>query len=343
MILATKQTLHILRETGLNTHGRVNTEINQFTKVVHQHLGTQLFPLSHSTLQVNIGRRCNQLCKHCHLNASPDHTDAMTHKTMRQVLEFAQHLQPDRLDITGGAPELHPHLCSFIESARDIINHIQLRTNLTVLKQPRMSSTLRYFCDNQVKLIASLPCYEPDEVDSQRGSGVFHTSIRVLQHLNHIGYGLNPELQLDLVYNPEGAFLPPPQSRLETTYRKILSEEHNIVFNRLLTITNMPIGRFNDFLKQSHQHDHYFELLRSSFNPLTLERLMCRHQIHVGPSGQVYDCDFNFALGLPSSILVDNLSEVSSQILLSREIVIGDHCYGCTAGSGSSCEGALDG
>jgi radical SAM/Cys-rich protein len=261
---------------------------------------------------------------------------------MKQVLEFAQQLQPDRLDITGGAPELHPHLCSFIESARHIINHIQVRTNLTVLKQPKTSSTLKYFRDNQVKLIASLPCYELEEVDSQRGSGVFHTSIHVLQHLNHLGYGLNPKLQLDLVYNPEGAFLPPPQSRLETTYREILSEKHNIVFNRLLTITNMPIGRFYNFLEQSHQQDHYFKLLRSSFNPLTLEYLMCRHQIHVGPTGQVYDCDFNFALDLPSTIFIDDLSKLSRQTLLSREIVTGDHCYGCTAGSGSSCEGALD-
>jgi radical SAM/Cys-rich protein len=261
---------------------------------------------------------------------------------MKQVLEFAQQLQPDRLDITGGAPELHPHLCSFIESARNIINHIQVRTNLTILNQPRMSSTLNYFRDNQVKVIASLPCYELEEVDSQRGTGVFRTSIHILQHLNRLGYGLNPELKLDLVYNPEGAFLPPPQSKLETTYREILSEKHNIVFNRLLTITNMPIGRFNDLLEQSHQQDHYIELLHSSFNPLTLEHLMCRHQIHVGPSGQIYDCDFNFALGLPSTLFVDDLSQVSRQILLSREIVTRDHCYGCTAGSGSSCEGALE-
>ena len=266
----------------------------------------------------------------------------MTVKTMKQLLEFAHQLQPDRLDITGGAPELNPHLCSFIESARHIINHIQVRTNLTVLKQLKTSSTLKYFRDNQVKLIASLPCYELEEVDSQRGSGVFHTSIHVLQHLNRLGYGLNPELQLDLVYNPEGAFLPPPQSQLETTYREILSEKYNIVFNRLLTITNMPIGRFNNFLEQSHHQDQYFKLLHSSFNPLTLEHLMCRHQIHVGPTGQVYDCDFNFALDLPSTIFVDDLSQLSRQTLLSREIVIGDHCYGCTAGSGSSCEGALD-
>lgn len=316
--------------------------MNQFINDVHQHLGTQLFPLSHSTLQVNIGRQCNQLCNHCHLDASPTHKDAMTHKTMTQVLEFAQHLQPDCLDITGGAPELHPYLCSFIDSARHIINHIQVRTNLTVLKQPRMSSTLKCFHDNQIKLIASLPCYEPDEVDIQRGSGVFHTSIHMLQHLNRLGYGLNPKLQLDLVYNPEGAFLPPPQSKLETTYREILSNTHNVVFNRLLTITNMPIGRFKNYLEQSHQQDQYIELLRSSFNPLTLEHLMCRHQIHVGPSGQIYNCDFNYALGIPSTIGVDDLSQVSNQTLLSRDIVTGNHCYGCTAGSGSSCEGALN-
>ncbi len=315
---------------------------NQFNELILHYLNNQLLPLTHSTLQVNIGRQCNQLCNHCHLDASPKQTDAMTLTTMKKVLGFAERIKPTRLDITGGAPELHPYLCSFIESAHQFINHIQIRTNLTVLSHPRMDSLLRFFRDNQIKLIASLPCYLREEVDAQRGDGVFHTSIQILQQLNQLGYGLSPNLHLDLVHNPEGAFLPPPQFELEAIYRKVLRDKYNITFNRLLTITNMPIGRFHTFLVQSEQENYYSELLRSSFNPLTLEKLMCRHQIHVGSSGQLYDCDFNFALGMRIKVNADDLLQISRHILLTREIITGDHCFGCTAGSGSSCEGALD-
>jgi radical SAM/Cys-rich protein len=265
----------------------------------------------------------------------------MSLTTYNKVLEFAKRIKPTRLDITGGAPELHPHLYSFIESATRVSNQIQIRTNLTVLSQPGMDSLLSLFRDNQIKIIASLPCYYRDEVDAQRGDGVFQTSIQMLQQLNQLGYGLRPNLLLDLVHNPEGAFLPPPQSELETVYRKILQEKFNIAFNQLLTITNMPIGRFRDVLEATHQKQSYLGRLRSAFNPNTLDKLMCRHQIHVGPSGRLYDCDFNFALGIPTKISVDDLQQISSNMLLTREILTGDHCFGCTAGSGSSCEGAL--
>jgi len=328
----------IVHKRSTNSRDRAN----QFNEVILPYLNDRLFPLTLSTLQVNIGRQCNQVCKHCHLDASPKQNDAMALKTMMNVLDFARLIQPVRLDVTGGAPELHPHLCSFIKSAHQFIDNIQIRTNLTVLSQLKEDRILNFFRDNHIQLIASLPCYHRDEVDAQRGDGVFHTSIRILQKLNKLGYGIHPHLHLDLVHNSEGAFLPSPQSELEATYRKELQEQYNIAFNRLLTITNMPIGRFHDVLIQTQQEEYYSELLRSSFNPITLDKLMCRHQIHIGSSGKLYDCDFNFALGLPSKINADDLRQISSHMLLTREIVTGDHCFGCTAGSGSSCEGALD-
>jgi radical SAM/Cys-rich protein len=305
-------------------------------------LHNSLQPLDLHTLQVNIGRQCNQRCTHCHINASPRENDLMTSTTMKQVIQLARTIQPALLDITGGAPELHPNLCAFIECAYHVIPRIQVRTNLTVLSPSYHDTLIRFFTDKHVKLIASLPCYLKDEVDNQRGAGVFEMSIRVLQQLNRQGYGVNPSLPLDLVYNPDGAFLPPHQSELESKYREILEQKYNIVFNRLLTITNMPIGRFQAFLHRTQQEARYQKLLTSTFNPLTLPQLMCRYQIHVGSDGQLYDCDFNYGLGMPCKLGEHDLSTVSSEILHNRYIVTGDHCFGCTAGHGSSCNGALD-
>jgi radical SAM/Cys-rich protein len=262
--------------------------------------------------------------------------------TMEGVLEVAEKINPELIDITGGAPELNPLLPRFLAALADRNYKVQVRTNLTVLLDTELRGQMEQYRDLQIRLVGSLPCYIEADVDQVRGDGVFKKSLQVLQSLNALGYGVTPELELDLVFNPEDASLPPNQSQLEDTYKEILSSEFGIHFNRLLTITNMPIGRFKQLLEAEMQFTQYQQLLEEAFNPDTLEKLMCRHQVCIGWDGLIYDCDFNFAINLPVTTTPQHIHQFDSVSHRTREIVTGLHCFGCTAGSGSSCAGALE-
>lgn len=318
--------------------------MNAFDRKVKEVTGSYLDSRGIETVQVNVGLRCNNLCAHCHLQASPERTEAMDWPTMQLILDVINCVRPAFVDITGGAPELNPLLRRFINALREGGQSVQVRTNLTVLLEPEMATMMGFYADAGVKLVASLPCYLKREVDAQRGDGAFERSIEALRRLNAIGYGSNPHLKLDLVFNPEGAFLPPEQSSLEAEYREELCGNYGIAFDSVLTITNMPIGRFLRLLRRTHQYRKYERLLRESFNPQTLEGLMCRHQIEVGWDGRVYDCDFNLALGIPIDYgAPPHIRDFDASRDSSRRVVTGGHCFGCTAGHGSSCGGALVG
>ncbi len=293
-------------------------------------------------LQVNVGFKCNLSCAHCHLECHPARPETMSWKTMAEVIEAAGELRPELVDITGGAPELNPHLMPFIRALSKQGQNVQSRTNLTALLEPGNEKFLTFFKEHQVHLVASLPCYMEKDVCLQRGSGTYALSIQALQELNAQGYGIEPELSLDLVYNPVGPFLPPDQGRLELDYRRELQKRFSIQFSHLLTITNMPIGRFWDGLKKQDKHTEYMQLLTEGFNCSTVQDLMCRHQICVAWDGRLYDCDFNLALDLPlCSGLPENIRDFDVKMLTGRLIRTGNHCFGCAAGRGSSCGGAL--
>jgi len=317
--------------------------MNDFERKIQEVTCTYLQSYSIETLQVNVGTRCDNSCVHCHIQAGPERTEIMDTRTIGLVLEAAQKVKPKLIDITGGAPELNPHLCDFIRTAKKQGHNVQVRTNLTVLLQPEMERIIEFYCYLRIKLVASLPCYLKKEVDSQRGEGVFERSIEVLKLLNKIGYGRDQNLILDLVFNPEAAFLPPEQAHLESEYKEELYKNFGIVFNNLITITNMPVGRFLQYLRKRHQYGEYDRLLRDSFNPRTNEKLMCRNQIDVGWDGTIYDCDFNLALGLPVGFgIPKHIGDLDPAVHSKRRIVTGNHCFGCAAGHGSSCSGALD-
>ena len=303
---------------------------------------SKLVSVSHTHLQVNVGNRCNHLCTHCHVQATPNSDDIMKWEIMERVIEIAEQLQPELIDITGGAPELNPNLPRFLKTLNDRNHNVQVRTNLTVLLEPALRGQMEMYRDFQNRLVGSLPCYLEIDVDNVRGTGTFKKSIQILKELNALGYGVIPELEIDLIFNPEGPFLPPAQSELEKTYKEILSKEYDVYFNRLLTITNMPIGRFQQFLEAEQQATEYQQLLENSFNPSTFDKLMCRHQVCIGWDGMIYDCDFNFALKLPVTGTPKHVDQFDPKSHKTRAIVTGPHCYGCTAGFGSSCGGALE-
>ena len=313
-----------------------------FTESARAH-GDTLEPVSLDILQLNVGLRCNKECSHCHVQAGPDRDEEMSLVTMVRVVELADQLPPSLVDITGGAPELNPNIRGLVSMLAEGGHSVQLRTNLTALLLD--VSLIGFFAGYGVKLVASLPCYEAGEVDSVRGEGTFNRSIEVLRLLNETGYGVEPGLELDLVFNPEADFLSPPQGSLEETYHRKLLADFDVEFTHLITITNMPIGRFRENLKESGRYNDYMGLLTGSFNPMTLGGLMCRHQLNVDWDGTVYDCDFNLALGLPMKTEITNINdpEFDPLKLLDRKIVYGEHCFGCTAGQGSSCGGALTG
>jgi len=316
--------------------------MNDFEKQTAENSGDGLRSLKIGTLQVNLGLQCNQKCAHCHLQASPSREETMDWTTMQLVLEAAKSARCQLVDLTGGAPELHPDFCRFVAALRQEGHPVQVRTNLTVLLEPGMEELPEFFRESQVQLVASMPCYLEENVCVQRGKGVYEKSIAALKRLNVLGYGSNPELPLNLVYNPGGPFLPPPQPVLEEDYRRELSRRFGITFTHLLTITNMPLGRFRVELIRKKEEGNYLLLLRKSFNPQTVEGLMCRHQLSVGWDGTLYDCDFNLALGLPVNHgAPDHIQSFRPEDLRMRRIVTGEHCFGCTAGSGSSCGGAL--
>jgi len=316
--------------------------MNNFEKQIAEVGSEGLHSLKVKTLQVNLGRQCNQKCNHCHLEASPQRKETMEWPTMELILEAARSLRCQLVDLTGGAPELNPSFRRFIAALRQEGLSVQVRTNLTVLLEPDMNTLPEFLRDHRVQLVASMPCYLEENVSAQRGKGVYEKSIQAIKRLNGLGYGHESSLSLNLVYNPGGPFLPPSQPALEEDYRRELNKRFGIRFTRLLTITNMPLGRFRKELNRQNQEENYLELLRKSFNPLTLQGLMCRHQITVGWDGTLYDCDFNAALGLAVNHgAPDHIRFFNAENLWTRRIVTGEHCFGCTAGSGSSCGGAL--
>ncbi len=294
------------------------------------------------TLQINVGRLCNQACHHCHVDAGPGRTEVMTRETMERVLSFLKASSIPGVDITGGAPEVNPDFRYLVRRAREMGRRVMVRCNLTVLFERGQGDLPAFYRDREVELICSLPCYLRENVDGQRGKGVFVKSIEALRRLNRVGYG-RPEtgLLLHLVYNPVGAVLPGPQAELEADYRQALGERYGIVFNRLITIANMPINRFADYLRRRGEYADYMATLRASFNPDTLERLMCRSLVSVDWEGNLYDCDFNQMLGMDLGGSPRKVWEVDPEALMDRRIRVGEHCYGCTAGAGSSCGGAL--
>ena len=313
------------------------------------------------TLQVNLGYRCNQSCVHCHVNAGPARTEMMAADTIESVLRYIEASRVRKLDVTGGAPELHPGFRDLVRRARALGTHVIDRCNLTVMEQPGQEDLAAFLAEHRVEVIASLPCYLEDNVDRQRGEGVFQASVRGLRRLNVLGYGrAGSGLVLNLAYNPQGASLPPAQGALEQEYRVRLSENFGIVFDRLYTITNMPIQRFGSTLISRGGFNAYMTLLRESCRAENLESLMCRTLISVDWRGNVYDCDFNQMLGLPLRFadaggsrstaareaigpLPLSIDDLAGRSIEGNAISVRDHCFGCAAGQGSSCGGALDG
>jgi radical SAM/Cys-rich protein len=323
-----------------------------YTKIMHDTLPLLQpsdFPVIHrrqlETLQINIGLRCNQACLHCHVNSNPYRKEKMDEETIARVLTFLQKGKVKRLDITGGAPELHAGFRTLISDARKLGVHVIDRCNLTILEEPDQQDLAKFLADEQVEVVASLPCYTQDNVDQQRGKGVFVASIKALQRLNQLGYGDEGSgLVLSLAYNPLGPSLPAGQQELEAEYKKHLDEHYGISFNRLLTISNMPIKRFGSTLVSRRQFEPYLALLKSAHRQENLEQVMCRSMVSVDWQGYLYDCDFNQMLDL-SMYSKDgrrlHLSDLLNSDLTGSAIAVRDHCYACTAGQGSSCAGAL--
>lgn len=297
------------------------------------------------TLQVNLGYRCNQQCLHCHVDAGPNRKEAMTLETVEQVLGVLRAGRASRLDVTGGAPELNPHFRHLVAAARSLGVPVTDRCNLTVLEEPGQEDLAAFLARHAVAVVASLPCYLEENVDRQRGRGVFDTSLRALRRLNALGYGIEGSgLDLALVYNPQGPSLPPPQCALEADYRAHLLDRYGIRFTRLLTLANMPIKRFGSALISKGQFADYVALLKGAHQDANLEQVMCRDLVSVDWQGFLYDCDFNQMLGIPARGPGGrrlHLSDLLVEDLDGRPIAVADHCYGCTAGQGSSCGGAL--
>lgn len=304
-----------------------------------------LKPVDIEILQVNVGYMCNQVCKHCHVDAGPDRKEIMTREIMQTCLDVMSKTRIHTLDLTGGAPEMNPDFRWFVEEANKIgVEEIIVRSNLTIiLANPKYHDLPEFFKKNKVRVVSSLPFYQPDKTDRQRGEGVFAKSIEALQMLNAVGYGKKDSgLYLDLVYNPGGAFLPGSQSELERDFKKELKSHYNIEFNSLFTITNLPISRFLDFLIRTENYEEYMEKLVDAFNPAAVKGVMCRNTISVDYDGYMYDCDFNQMLGLKVDRKAgQHISEFDPEKLEKRHIAISQHCYGCTAGAGSSCQGTV--
>ena len=288
-------------------------------------------------IQVNLGYCCNMACKHCHVQGGPMRTEVMDKQTMKQVLRVIRDNPVETLDITGGAPEMNPCFRWLVQESKKTNRHIIVRTNLTIFHEDGMEDLAEFYKEHEVELIASLPYYLEDGVERVRGRGAYKKSIDALQKLNALGYGESSGLSLNLVYNPSGAFLAPLQSSLEAEYKHKLKEQFNISFTHLYTFTNMPIGRFKSFLERTGKADTYMEKLETAFNPVTLDSIMCRYMVNVGWDGKLYDCDFNQALGVAvASRVSDSIESFDFQSLVHRQISVDDHCYGCTAGQGST-------
>jgi radical SAM/Cys-rich protein len=296
-----------------------------------------------TVLQLNVGKLCNQTCRHCHVDAGPDRREQMTRETAELCIHALAQSAIPTVDITGGAPELNANFRWLVEQARALGRHVMDRCNLSVLLLRSQADLAEFFVQHRVEVIASLPYFRSAQTDAQRGDGVFAKSVRALQLLNRLGYGVEGSgLMLHLVHNPVGAFLPPRQEAIEARFRQALAQQHGVTFNRLYTITNMPISRFLDFLLASGNYEGYMARLANAFNPTAAAGVMCRYTLSVGWDGTLYDCDFNQMLELPlGEALPRHIRDFDPAQLHTRRIVTANHCYGCTAGSGSSCGGVL--
>lgn len=299
-----------------------------------------LFAETIDTLQVNVGKLCNQACKHCHVDASPRRTEIMERKTIDACLKVLRENDIKTLDITGGAPELIPDFRYFVREAKMLSVHVIIRHNLTVMFEPNQTDLPDFFAENEVEVVSSLPYFLAEKTDAQRGKGVFDKSISALKRLNEVGYGHKENLVLNLVYNPVGAFLPPEQTAIEADFKRELKNRYSIVFNNLYAITNMPIARFLDWLRRSKNETAYMQKLVNAFNPTTIDGLMCRNLISVDWLGNLFDCDFNQMLDLAVEAK-QTIFDFDYNSLKNRRIVTENHCFGCTAGSGSSCGGTV--
>ena len=325
-------------------HKNDTTEFISFEKKLETSELHPLKPTGIEIFQVNVGKMCNQTCKHCHVDAGPDRQEIMTCETMELCLKvLKENPQLSTVDITGGAPEMNPNFRWFVEEIKKLNRHAMVRCNLTIiLSNKKYNGLPAFYKKNDIEVVCSLPFYTQNRTDRQRGNGVFETSIKALKMLNAEGYGKeNSGLILNLVYNPAGAFLPPSQNTLELEYKEALFKEYGIYFNSLFTITNLPISRFLDYLLKSGNYNMYMEKLISAYNPLAAANVMCRNTISVGWDGYLYDCDFNQMLEMKVINELNHVSSFKIDHLNHRNIITGQHCYGCTAGAGSSCGGAV--
>lgn len=335
----TQKQLEIL-SNGVFAEGELPT----FSEKINQSGSFPLKPKKLEILQINLGYMCNQVCSHCHVDAGPDRKEIMTKETMLQCLEVIKKTGAHTLDLTGGAPEMNPNFRWFVEEAsKSGVKDIIVRSNLTIILANKKYNDLPdFFKKYNIHIISSLPFYKRERTDKQRGDGVFDKSIKALQMLNNVGYGCdNSKLKLDLVYNPAGAFLPTNQEIMEQDFKKALKADFNISFNNLYTITNLPISRFLDYLVASGNYEDYMYALVEAFNPAAVPNVMCTNTISVSWDGWLYDCDFNQMLGLKVASKVNHIAHYNEKLLQNRSIIISQHCYGCTAGAGSSCQGTV--
>ncbi len=316
--------------------------MNDFDHKIRETLTGGLTSDGIRTLQVNLGRHCNLSCRHCHLECSPSRSETMPKSTMAEIVSSLGEKPFELIDITGGSPELHPHFRFFVKELRSKGYSVQVRTNLTNLIEPSLSDLVPLLGALRVSLVGSLPCYLEDNVDAQRGEGVYGKAVTAIRMLNRAGYGLKEGLPLHLAFNPGGSVLPPSQLELEEVYREELGKRFDIRFSKLIVLTNMPLGRYRRQLERDGEMETYMNVLKDAFNPSTLPHLMCRRQISIDWDGTLYDCDFNLALGIAVNHGSPNhVSGIEYDRLAHRSIMTGTHCFGCTAGSGSSCSGAL--
>lgn len=329
--------LVILENDGLSPHAKFKDKVAALDMFPLQPVGVEIF-------QINIGKMCNQVCKHCHVDAGPDRKEIMTRETMELCLDILRTSTITTVDLTGGAPEMNPNFRWFVEEIKALGKHIIVRCNLTIiLANKRYLDLPDFFRKHQIEVVSSLPSFTQDRTDRQRGDGVFEDSIKALQLLNAVGYGIDGTgLKINLVYNPAGAFLPPDQNALEKEYKIELNKRFGISFNYLFAITNMPISRYLDYLLSTGNYDKYMDKLIEAFNPAAVKNVMCRNTISVSWDGYLYDCDFNQMLDLKVSCEdSQHLSSYRADLLHSRNIVLMQHCFGCTAGAGSSCGGVV--
>ncbi len=343
------------RNKSMKAFGESLANANEQLKIINQPDGltrfeekfketgeSQLISKEPEIFQINIGKMCNQVCKHCHVDAGPDRKEIMTKETMQYCINALAKTNIQTVDLTGGAPEMNPDFKWFVSEIKKLNRHIMVRSNLTILVSNGFEDYPKFLADNKIEIISSLPYYTASNTDRQRGEGVFEKSIKAMRILNEIGYGKEESgLIFNIVYNPIGAFLPPKQESLEKDYKRELWNKFGLVFNNLYTITNLPISRFLDYLIESGNYDNYMNKLISAFNPSAALNVMCKNTISIGWDGQLYDCDFNQMLELPlKNGSPRHIKDFDTEFLNNRVIVTGQHCFGCAAGAGSSCGGA---